>query len=185
MEKFLVDFTNSMIDEKSSNHLIDRDTLAMLLKSMDSEYDRNVLRTVLALFYTRPELYSFAIDADTARRRITDITEIAKECDNALAAGKDLVRLHLLKKKEQIQSQIREVNSTLAKNRDVWPERRVKDLEESREPFEERLGEIENLLEKGDTAAVEKVRRAAKRRAGLSLEEHRVKRRKLDAHRPT
>ena len=162
MEKILVDFTNSMIDEKSSNHLIDRDTLAMLLKSMDSEYD---------------------IDADTARRRITDITEIAKECDNALAAGKDLVRLHLpdlLKKKEQIQSQIREVNSTLAKNRNVWPEKRVKDLEESREPFEERLGEIENLLEKGDTAAVEKVRRAAKRRAGLLLEEHRVKRRKLE-----
>ena len=58
-------------------------------------------------------------------------------------------------------------------------------MEESKERFEERLSEVENLLEKGDKSAVEKVRRAAKRRAGLLLEENRVKRRKLGAHRPT
>ena len=58
-------------------------------------------------------------------------------------------------------------------------------MEESKERFEERLSEIENLLEKGDKSTVEKVRRAAKRRAGLLLEENRVKRRKLGAHRPT
>ena len=102
-----------------------------------------------------------------------------------MAAGEDLVHLHLLKKQEQIQSQIRVVNSTLDKKRGVWPERRVKDLEESRELFEERLDEIENLLGKGDTAATEKVRRASKRRAGLLLEEHRVKRTKLGARRST
>ena len=79
----------------------------------------------------------------------------------------------------------KEVNSTLDKKRDVWPEKRVNDLKESKERFEERLSEIENLLEKGDKSAVEKVRRAAKRRAGLLLEENRVKRRKLGVHRPT
>ena len=44
-------------------------------------------------------------------------------------------------------------------------------MEELKERFEERLSEIENLLEKGDKSAIEKVRRAAKRRAGLLLEE--------------
>ena len=62
--------------------------------------------------------------------------------------------------------------------------KRVNDLEESKERFEERLSEIKNLIEKGDKGAVEKVRRAAKRSAGLLLEENRVKCRKLEVHRP-
>lgn len=188
MEKFLVDFTNVLTSDTSyerEGHPIDKDTLTILLKSMDTEYDRNVLRTVMALCHTRPELYDLGIDPSTARRRIKNIIETANECENALAAGEDLVRLHLLNKQEQIQSQLKEVNSTLDKKRDIWPEKRVNDLEESKERFEERLSEIENLLEKGDKSAVEKVRRAAKRRAGLLLEENRVKRRKLGAHRPT
>ena len=115
----------------------------------------------------------------TARRRIKNIIETAKECENALAAGEDLVRLHLLYKQEQIQSKLKEVNSTLDKKRGVWLEKRVNVLEESKEWFEERLSEIEYLLEKWDKSAVENVRIAAKRRAGLLLEENRVKRRKL------
>ena len=108
-------------------HVIDKDTLTILLKSMDTEYDRNVLRSVMALCRTRPELYDLGIDPPTARRRIKHLIETAKECENALAAGEDLVRLHLLNKQEQIQSQLKEVNSTLKnKKRDGWPIKRVK-----------------------------------------------------------
>lgn len=101
-----------------------------------------------------------------------------------MAAGEDLVRLHLFNKQEQIQSRINEVSSTLNKKRDVWPEKRVNDLEESKERLDERLGKVRHLLEKGDKCAAEKVRRAAKRRAGLLLEENRFKRKKLGAHIP-
>ena len=52
MEKFLVDFTNVLTSGRSyerEGHAIDKDTLTILLKSMDTEYYRNVLRTVMAL----------------------------------------------------------------------------------------------------------------------------------------
>lgn len=186
LRKFLVDFTNTLTSDTSyerEGQAIDKDTLTILLKSVDTEYDRNVLRTVVAMCHTRPELHD--LDPSTARRRIKNIIVIANECKNALAAGEDLVRLQILNKQEQIQSQLMEVNSTLDKKRDVWPEKRVNDLEESRERFEEGLSEVKKVLEKGDKSVFEKVRRAAKRRAGLLLEENRVNRRKLGAYRPT
>lgn len=55
------------------------------------------------------------------------------------------------------------------------------DLEESRDAFEKKLNEIESLLKREDKEAVEKIRRASKRRAESLLEENRVKRRKLGA----
>lgn len=128
MEKFLVDFTNTMIDQDSSEGKglgIDCDSLALLMKSMDTEYDRNVLRSVLALCHSRPELYDLGIDPPTAKRRIMSVIEIAQECENALVAGEDLVHLRLLEKQEKVQNQIKEVNSTLDKKRNIWPEKRV------------------------------------------------------------
>jgi hypothetical protein len=186
MWKFLVDFTDTIGEEASKSCeglAIDSDTMTILLKSMDSEYDKNVLRTVLALIHTRPELYDLGIDPSTAKRRIKTIIEAANECENALIAGEDIVRLHLLKKEENTKNQMTEVNNTLEKKRNVWQEKRVKDLEESKEVLEEKLGEIQNLLKMDDKASVEKIKRAAKRRADSLIEENRVKRRKLGAGR--
>ena len=70
---------------------------------MDTEYDKNVLRTVLALSHTRPELYDLGIDPASANRRIRAITEAAVEYENALIAGEDLARVNLLQKQEKLQ----------------------------------------------------------------------------------
>ena len=54
-------------------HGIDYDTVNLLLKTIDTEYDKNVLRTVLALslcLCTRPELYDLGIDPTSANRHI-------------------------------------------------------------------------------------------------------------------
>ena len=61
IEKFLVDFTDDAIDMdqhilEHDSHILDIETLTDMLDSMDSEYYKNVLRTVLALCHTRPEL---------------------------------------------------------------------------------------------------------------------------------
>ena len=96
MEKFFVDFTSAPISDKNydeEEYVIDIYTLTKLLKSMDTEYDRNVLRTVVALCHTRSELYDLGIDPSTARRRIKNIIETVDECENALAAGEGLVSI--------------------------------------------------------------------------------------------
>ena len=53
MEKFLVNFINVLTSDTSyerEGHAIDKDTLAILLKSMDTEYDRNDYRYYRILF---------------------------------------------------------------------------------------------------------------------------------------
>ena len=84
-------------------HGIDYDTVNLLLKSMDMEYNKNVLRNVLALSHTRPELCDLGIDPTSANRRIRAITEAAVEYENALIAGEDLARVNLLQKQEKLQ----------------------------------------------------------------------------------
>ena len=53
MEKFLVDFTSVLTSDTSyerEGHVIDKDTLTILLKRTDTEYDRNVLQSVILSF---------------------------------------------------------------------------------------------------------------------------------------
>jgi hypothetical protein len=151
---------------------------------MDTEFDKNVLRSVLALSHSRPELYNLGIDASSAKQRINKIIEVAKECENALIAGEDLVRIHLLEKQDKLQREMVEASNTLEKKRNVWPEKRVEDLEDSIISIKEKLNDVGSQLSSEDTSAKEKTRRAAKRRAQSLLNESRIKRRKLGAGRP-
>lgn len=188
MEEFLDNFTG-MLDEDSPNRDVDGlrldcSTLKILIKSMDTEYDKNVLRTVVALCHTRHELYDLCIDPTSAKRHIYDIVEVANTCDKALIAGEDLVRNNLIEKQAKIQLQMKGAESTLAKKRDIWPQKRVADLEETMEVLQEKLCDVESQLNQTNKAAVEKTRRAAKRQAESLLERNRVKRRRLGAQRP-
>ena len=190
MEKFLVDFTNTHGEEREARegtglHGIDYDTVNLLLKSMDTEYDKNVLRTVLALSHTRPELYDLGIDPTSANRRIRAITEAAVEYKNALIAGEDLIRVNLLQKQEKLQQKMKEAADTMNQKQSIWPEKRVKDLEESVTLTKEKLNDVQTQLMNEDSASIAKTRKAAKRRAESLLDQSRIKRRKLGAGRPT
>ena len=153
---------------------------------MDTEYDKNVLRTVLPLSHTRPELYDLGINPTSANRRIRAITEAAVEYENALIAGEDFVRVNLnLQKQEKLQQKMKEAADTMNKKRSIWPEKRVKDLEESVTLTKEKLNDVQTQLKNEDSASIAKTRKAAKRRAESLLDQSRIKRRKLGAGRPT
>ena len=89
MEEFLVDFIFALEEQGAKSEILDLDydTVNLLLKSIDTEYDKNVLRTILALSHTRPELYNLGINPASAKQHICEITEAARECKNALIAG--------------------------------------------------------------------------------------------------
>ena len=104
MEEFLVDFTNIIEEEWSKNQGlgIDCATMNLLTKSMDTEYDRNVVRTIIALCHTRLELYELEIDPSTAKKHIKNVVEIANQCKDALIAGENLVYHQLQQKHENL-----------------------------------------------------------------------------------
>ena len=67
---------------------LDQETVSALLKSMDKEYDRSILRAIIALLHTRS-------DPTLVRRKIKEVIEVAVECRMSIVAGKDIVNLRL------------------------------------------------------------------------------------------
>ena len=69
---------------------LDQETVSALSKSMDTEYDRSILRAIIALLHTQS-------DPTLARRKIKEVIEGAVECRMSIVAGKNIVNLRLIK----------------------------------------------------------------------------------------
>ena len=76
---FLDHFTQEFLsgDENADQLRLDQETVSALLKSMDTEYDRSILRAIIALLHT--QTVNLGIDPTLARRKIKKVIEDA-EC---------------------------------------------------------------------------------------------------------
>ena len=187
IELFLNEYTMEYLSKKSNENQrkLDQSTVSSLLKSMDTEHDRDVLRAIIALLHTQSEILDLGIDPTSARRKIQQVTDIAEECKQAAIAGEDIVNSRLKDKADRIAAEIKEKEEILIKKRETWPTKHVSDLEESIQQLQEKKDKVNKLINREDKASENKVKRAAKRAADSLLDEHRVKRRKLGAGRPT
>ena len=93
---------------------LDQETVSALLKSMDTEYDRSILRAIIALLHMRS-------DPTLARRKIKEVIEVAEECRMSIAAGKDIVNLRLKDRLKRIDAEIEEKKTVLEKKRETRP----------------------------------------------------------------
>ena len=81
IELFLIEYTMEYLSKESNENQrkLDQSTVSSLLKSMDTEHDRDVLRAIIALLHTRSEILDLGIDPISARRKIQQVTDIAEE----------------------------------------------------------------------------------------------------------
>ena len=94
---FLNHFTQEFLpgDENADQLRLDQETVSALLKSMDTEYDRSILRAIIALLHTRSETVNLGIDSTLARRKIKEVVKVAEECRMFIVAGEDIVNFRL------------------------------------------------------------------------------------------
>ena len=94
---FLNHFTQEFLpgDENADQLRLDQETVSALLKSMDTEYDRSILRAIIALLHTRSETVNLSIDPTLARRKIKEVIKVAEECRMSIVAGEDIVNFRL------------------------------------------------------------------------------------------
>ena len=95
---------------------LDQETVSALLKSMDTEYDRSMLRAIISLLHTRSDP-TLAL----ARRKIKEVIEVAVECRMSIVAGKDIVNLRLKDRLKRIDAEIEEKKTVLEKKRETRP----------------------------------------------------------------
>ncbi len=61
-----------------------------IINSMESEYDKSILRGVLAATSTRSELYDLGLKPEAAVKTLKSVLAVSEEVENALIARKDM-----------------------------------------------------------------------------------------------
>lgn len=159
------------------------ETFQRLLKSMDTEYDRSVLQSVMASFCTRDDLYHLGIKPDRIVGKLPLVIEASVEAENALVAADGLITCRLKDKLNKIEAKKEEIRKKLQSKE--LSEKTRSDFKAELELCDVRQGETNGLLNKETKCDSYKYKKAVKRAAIKLLDEHRVKRRKLSTGRPT
>lgn len=105
--------------EQSCRFDLDAQSLKKIMDSMDTEYDKSVVRAILACSSSRSELYDLGLKLDTAIKNLEHVLAVSDEVDNALVAGKDMTVLSLRAKIAKKDREISELKSSIAKLRDT------------------------------------------------------------------
>ena len=89
-------FCGQSNDSKSRNRFdLDAESLHAILDSMETEYDKSVLRAIFAATSSRSELYGLGMKPDATIKNLERVLAVSEEVENALSAGKDMTVLAL------------------------------------------------------------------------------------------
>jgi len=113
-------FCGQSNDSKSSNRFdVDAESLHAILDSMETEYDKSVLRAIFAATSSRSELYGLGMKPDAAVKNLERVLAVSEEVENALSAGKDMTVLALKERKAKRENEMAESNTSIEKLHDI------------------------------------------------------------------
>ena len=176
-------FCGQSNDSKSSNRFdLDAESLHAILDSMETEYDKSVLRAIFAATSSRSELYGLGMKPDAAIKNLERVLAVSEEVENALSAGKDMTVLALKERIAKRENEMAELNSSIEKLRDIRADsRHIKTMEEKVTVCSENLKSLQDILECKDKYSEQKFNAAARRRAQNLVNENRLRNRKAGA----
>ena len=149
---------------------------------MDTEYDRSVVRAILASSSSCSQLYDVGLKPDTAVKNLKKVLMVSKQVENALDAGKDQTVLALKSIMSKREEEIRTLECSIDKLKKFRSDsRHIKIMEEKITLCNESLKNQQNILDCKDNHSKQKFNAAVKRRAVHIINEKRVKKRNLGA----
>lgn len=99
MSSFFVHLSDVLVEKlKRDRLLLTKETVQLLLKSMDSEWDKSVARVILGAVHTNAELDELGITSDTIAAVTRNVLEVSNEIQNAQIAAQDMVTLNIKEK---------------------------------------------------------------------------------------
>ena len=172
-------------DYKSVRFFLDAKSLAKIISSMDTEYDKMALKAVIFASHSRAETFNLGISPTRAVQFLSKVLVASDESERVLDASKDIYKLRTRERISKIEDQIKCIDHKIAKQVTALSQKRKLDLEGEKNALKEQLEELSKTLEHLDQQKTNrKIKQATKRIADDLLETHRVKRRKLGAGPP-
>jgi hypothetical protein len=150
-----------------------------VLRSMDTEYDRECAKVLLSADKSRSDLDELGIKPDTAVKAVKHVNGVVHESKNAELAAIDMLNSRLQEREHKISRELENINALIPEKKDHWPKKRIEDLEEKKILHEERLAEIEVVKKRESKYGKQQFKQGVKRIADKIVEENRTKHRKL------
>lgn len=158
-------------------HLISSNT-SVILKCMDTEWDRKCARVLLSANRSNAELESLGKDAYKTRC-VETVKQGVEESENALKAAEDMVKLRLKAKTDASQERAKTLSELRDKNANKWSDQfRLSEIDDMISKEEEKVRNVDLLL---NDEKKEQFRSMCKSTAKGLIEENRIKRRRLGA----
>lgn len=173
---------SSDINKKKTNQkafVLTKEIVQMLLNSMDTEWDKKVARVFLGALHSLAELEELGITSETTAGLATKVLEIAKECQNAKSAAKDIIALSIKEKLQSFKADVANKQALLKIKKTDWPADKIHEMEEEIEKIQCHIKENTDLLECPSKQQQQGLDRRCKRKADQLVEMQRLKSRKL------
>ena len=184
LEYFIKSLIESLIEKKPVRLEITHDLVSKLLKSIDTEWDRKVLRVVIAANRTKEEIDNLGIDSDNIPRITAEVQEVAKERENALELAKEEVEKRLQVKLQQLKDCVISNEKKIEFCQHIWTNEQINDLSLTNQSLKERVVQTENLLKRNSVKAVKNVTAMVSRMQKELIKANRIGVRKASSGRP-
>lgn len=142
---------------------------------MDTEYDRAVLKVLVAGNLSKKECSSVGLDIENVKKNIAHIKVVIQENENALIAADDLFNLRMEEKLSKNEEALEKTKRKILTLGPTLSNHRKEELEEKMNVLKQKKADNESLLM--DPVHEKKRTKAMKRIKLAILEENRVKRR--------
>ena len=170
-------------DSKPSSRFdLDAEALHTILDSMETEYDKSVVRAILSATSACSELYDLGLKPDAVISNLERVLAVSEEVKNAMAAGKDMTVLALKEKIRKREGDMAQLKSSIEKLKDIRADsRHIQTMEEKVTVFTETLKGLQDIIECKDNYSKQKFNAAARRRAKNLVNENSLRNRKAGA----
>ena len=171
--------------EKDQTCNLDSVFLQECMRTMDTEYDRNIVKTLLSKVLPADQLGHIGIKPETVRQKTIKMESIMEEVRNAKMAAEDMINLRL---KDRIKKTLRDIEALdlqINERSGLLSEKRLKDILLQKDILEERINKNQKMVEKSDAYSIQKFDQSSKRLASNLIKENRYKDRKIGAGAPS
>ena len=159
--------------------------LKLLLKVMDTEFDRQVVKTIIAAALPSVSaIMSIGIDKQTAKCLTDKIEMILEEYQNCQLAAEDLVWLRIRDKLNSYAKDLESTNKQLEEQGELLNAYRVGQLKRKIDDLEDKIDYNESLLNPSNQKQRRILQACIKHTANTEFERNRIKRRKLGSGAP-
>ena len=145
-ELFFEEIASLEYESQTNKFEIDKDFVADLLSSVDTEWDRKVIKVLSGCNRTLKQLQSIGISCDDINTKTLEVLEVIKEKKRIDMAPYDMIQLRLKSQDEALKKSIEGKKATLQSKIESWSKERFDDIRDGIKVLETRREENSDVL---------------------------------------